>query len=52
MGFMRGLGAKSILLAACVAFATPSFAACTGAHDLVEKLRAQPTSENAVVLGP
>ena len=51
MGFMRGLGAKSILLAACVAFATPSFAACTGAHDLVEKLRAQPTSENAVVLG-
>lgn len=51
MKFFRGLATYIILLFAFVALARSSSTPCTGPHDLVAKLRAQPTTENSVVLG-
>ena len=51
MKFLRGLGPQSIFLLAFAALGRQGFATCTGPHDLVAKLRAQPSSENSVMLG-
>ena len=51
MGIQRGPCTAGILLIACLAFATAAHAACTGPQALTAKLRAQPTTENAVQLG-
>jgi tetratricopeptide (TPR) repeat protein len=51
MGFRHGLGTNWILLAAFMGSAGAAGAACTGPQAMVAKLHAQPTTENAVVLG-
>jgi tetratricopeptide (TPR) repeat protein len=52
MGIRRGPGTTWILLAACVGFAgAAQGATCTGPQALTAKLRAHPTTENAISLG-
>jgi hypothetical protein len=52
MGIQRGLGTAWILLAACMGFAGVAQAAtCTGPPAITAKLRAHPTTENAILLG-
>ena len=51
MGILRGCSTQWILLAACSGFAGTARAACTGPQTMMERLRAHPTSENAVLLG-
>lgn len=51
MGFQRGRSTQGILLAAFLGFAGSAHAACTGPQALVAKLRAHPTTGNAIVLG-
>jgi tetratricopeptide (TPR) repeat protein len=51
MGMQRGPCTRGILLSACLAFAATAHAACTGQQELTAKLRAQPTTENAIQLG-
>ncbi|MGA2653976.1 MAG: tetratricopeptide repeat protein [Terracidiphilus sp.] len=51
MGMQRRPCTPAILLTACLAFADIAHAACTGPQALTAKLRAQPTSENAIQLG-
>ena len=51
MGIQRGPCTQGILLTACLAFAVAAHAACTAPQELTAKLRAQPTTENAIQLG-
>jgi tetratricopeptide (TPR) repeat protein len=51
MGILRGWRTFLILLVACMASATTAHAACTGPQALMARMRAHPTSENAIVLG-
>jgi tetratricopeptide (TPR) repeat protein len=52
MGILRGSGTRWILLAAMMGFTAAAHAAtCTGPQAMMAKLRAHPTSENAVLLG-
>ena len=53
MGFLRGPGARRVLLAAGVALAAAPavHSVCTGPPALTAKLRANPTTENAIQLG-
>jgi tetratricopeptide (TPR) repeat protein len=51
MGILRGRRTLLILLAACMAFAGTAQAACTGPQALMNRMRAHPTSENAILLG-
>jgi tetratricopeptide (TPR) repeat protein len=51
MSILRGRGTQFILLAAGMALAGTAQAACTGPQALTGRLRAHPTSENAILLG-
>ena len=51
MSFMQGPGTSSLLLAAMICSAGAAGATCTGPQAMVEKLRAEPTTENAIALG-
>ena len=51
MSFLHGPGRQCILAVACLGSAATARAACTGPPALTAKLRAQPTSDNAVLLG-
>ena len=51
MGTLRQTGTKWILLAACLGFAGTAHAACTGPQAMTARLRAHPTTDNAILLG-
>lgn len=51
MGNLRGTGTKVFLLAACLGCAGAAHAACNGPQAMVARLRAHPTTDNAVTLG-
>ena len=51
MAILRGAGFKWLMLAAFCGFAGSAHAACTGPQALVARLQAQPTTDNAIVLG-
>ena len=51
MGIQRGPCTQAILLTACLYFAATAHADCTAPPQLTAKLRAQPTTENAIQLG-
>jgi tetratricopeptide (TPR) repeat protein len=53
MGFLRGPGARRVLLAAGVALAAApaAHAVCTGPPELTARLRANPSTDNAIQLG-
>ena len=51
MAILRGAGFKWLMLAAFCGSAGSAHAACTGPQVLVAKLQAQPTADNAIVLG-
>ncbi len=46
-----GSGTKWILLAASISFSATAQAACTGPEAITAKLRAHPTTDNAILLG-
>lgn len=51
MAYLRGMGAKVFLLAACLGCAGTAHAACNGPQPLVAELRSHPTTERALQLG-
>jgi tetratricopeptide (TPR) repeat protein len=51
MGIQRGPCTQGILLAACLYLAGTAHAACTAPQPLTAKLRAQPSTENAIQIG-
>ena len=51
MSFMQGPGTNILLLASMICSAGVAGATCTGPQAMVEKLRAEPTTENAIALG-
>jgi tetratricopeptide (TPR) repeat protein len=51
MGVQHGRGMRRVLLAACMGLAATAYAECTGPQALVAKLHAQPSSDNAILLG-
>ena len=51
MSFMRDPGTNSLLLAVMICSAGNAGASCTGPQAMVARLRAQPTTENAIALG-
>ena len=51
MSFANGTGATGILLAALIGSSGGAFAACIGPPAMVAKLQAEPTTENAIILG-
>lgn len=51
MSFMQDPGTNSLLLAVMICSAGTAGASCTGPQAMVAKLRAEPTTENAIALG-
>ena len=51
MGTLRRTGMKCVLMSACLGFAGTAFAACIGPQAMMARLRAHPTTDNAVMLG-
>lgn len=51
MGVQHGQGTRRLLLAVFIGFTATAYAECTGPQALTAKLRAHPTSENAILLG-
>ena len=51
MGTLRQTGMKWVLMSAYLGFAGTAFAACTGPQAMLARLRAHPTTDNAVILG-
>lgn len=51
MSFARNPGTTGILLAAIIGSSGIALAACIGPPEMVAKLKAEPTTENAIILG-